>query len=371
MLRKITLLTVMVLGSVSACLGQGNTVMLKFAGAPAGACSFIMLGLNGATGALSTCPAGVWVAVGGGGGGTVNANNGIAGAVAFYTAAGGSTTVGPTSGLSVDAVGNMTLVQGTITTSNSFISSTKTWNAAGVAFTDFISNITCTAAATASIAAGWGVAGTTWQMKFNGATCTSPQLIVPPGTGATAPAIAPSDSVTSGISWASGALLISQSGTIKFDFTGVTGLAGSGGIWAWSSNANPAAAGADTGLSRSAADVTAIGNGNAADTSGRVKAAGYMSVGTTFTGNAGCSETTLTGGATAGKFTAVSTSCTIVITMGNSATAPNGWDCHTIDLTTLADVTNPHQTATTTTTATIVTGTIVSGDVIQFSCIGY
>jgi hypothetical protein len=95
-------------------------------------------------------------------------------------------------------------------------------------------------------------------------------------------------------------------------------------------------------------------------------------VGTTFTGNAGCGEGSLTGGATAGKFTTSGTnSCTIVITMGNVATAPNGWDCHAIDLTTVGDVTNPHQTASSTTTATIVSGTIATNDVIQFSCIGY
>jgi hypothetical protein len=57
--------------------------------------------------------------------------------------------------------------------------------------------------------------------------------------------------------------------------------------------------------------------------------------------------------------------------MGNSATAPNGWSCTAIDLTTSGDVTNPHQTATAATTATFASGTIVAGDVIQFSCIGY
>lgn len=77
------------------------------------------------------------------------------------------------------------------------------------------------------------------------------------------------------------------------------------------------------------------------------------------------------GGATGGTFTVGSTSCTEVITMGDALTAVNGWSCTTVDITTLADVTNPHQTTSTTTTATIVTGTVVSGDKIQFSCIGY
>jgi hypothetical protein len=128
----------------------------------------------------------------------------------------------------------------------------------------------------------------------------------------------------------------------------------------------------DTSISRTAAGVMAVGTGAQGSTAGQLKAAGYMAVGTTFTSSGGCTEGTLVGGATAGKFTTSgSTSCTTVVTMGNSATAPNGWDCHAIDLTTIADVTNPHQTASTTTTATFATGTIVANDVIQFSCIGY
>jgi len=128
----------------------------------------------------------------------------------------------------------------------------------------------------------------------------------------------------------------------------------------------------DTGISRGAADIIDLGNGTATDTSGKVKAAGYMSVGATFTTNAGCGEGTLTGGATAGRITTSGqTSCTDVITMGNSASAPNGWQCSFTDLTTIGDVTNPHMTATSQTTVTWASGTIVSGDVISFACIGY
>ena len=57
--------------------------------------------------------------------------------------------------------------------------------------------------------------------------------------------------------------------------------------------------------------------------------------------------------------------------MGDTDTAPNGWSCTVIDITTVGDVTNPHQTTSSTTTATFVSGTIVGGDVLQFSCIGY
>jgi hypothetical protein len=126
----------------------------------------------------------------------------------------------------------------------------------------------------------------------------------------------------------------------------------------------------DTSLNRQSAGLLGVGSGSNT-VAGSIAASSFQSRGTTFTSNAGCGETSLAGGATAGKFTANSTSCTIIVTMGNTATAPNGWDCHAMDLTTLADVTNPHQTATTTTTATFVTGTIVSGDVISFHCVGY
>jgi hypothetical protein len=101
------------------------------------------------------------------------------------------------------------------------------------------------------------------------------------------------------------------------------------------------------------------------------KGEGFIVTTPKFTTNNGCTDSATSGGATAGTFTVTSVSCTEIITMGGALTAPHGWSCTAIDLTTLADVTNPHQTATSTTTATIVTGTIVSGDKIQFSCIGY
>ena len=128
----------------------------------------------------------------------------------------------------------------------------------------------------------------------------------------------------------------------------------------------------DGGISRGGAAATmAVGNGVAGDTTGKIKAAGYMSVGTKFTTNNGCTDGTNVGGATAGEFVVGSTSCTEIVTMGNTATAPNGWTCSAYDKTTLADVTNPHQTGSTATTATFVTGTVVSGDHIAFSCLGY
>ncbi|HXB11453.1 MAG TPA: hypothetical protein VNZ45_05670, partial [Bacteroidia bacterium] len=72
---------------------------------------------------------------------------------------------------------NIVLTQGTITTSTPALSHTVTWNAGGVAFTNWLSTITCTAAATNSIAWGVGISGSTYQVKYGGANCASPQLV--------------------------------------------------------------------------------------------------------------------------------------------------------------------------------------------------
>ena len=142
----------------------------------------------------------------------------------------------------------------------------------------------------------------------------------------------------------------------------------SGGILQMTSGALNA--GLDTGISRQAAGVVAIGTSAAASTNGRVKASGYMSVGTTFTSNAGCTDTALTGGATAGTFTTGATgACTTIITMGDTATAPNGWACACTDRSSAGDTCR--QTATAATTASISLVTSVATDVIVFSCIGY
>lgn len=215
------------------------------------------------------------------------------------------------------------------------------------------------------------VAGT----RTNGVTMTN-ALLGPVGS-ATNPTYSFTGFAGAGLSGASGGLtLTSTINQLNFTVNGTTltqffsateTRLGSGGILGFSSAAALGSA-QDTSLTRSAAGVLAIGAGSAGDTTAKVKASGYMSVGTTFTSNAGCSETSLAGGATAGKFNAGAVSCTLVITMGDTATAPNGWACKANDLTTTADT--MIQTATAATTATF-SGTVVSGDVINFSCIGY
>lgn len=127
----------------------------------------------------------------------------------------------------------------------------------------------------------------------------------------------------------------------------------------------------DVFLSRQAAHVAQLG-GTSGTSTAALKLAGVMSVGTTFTSNAGCGDTTLTGGATAGKYTSVTAgTCTTIITMGNSATAPNGWSCVATDLTTAGDAGNIHQTATAAATASFTEGTVAANDVIAFHCIGF
>jgi hypothetical protein len=129
-----------------------------------------------------------------------------------------------TSGLTTDAVGNFTLAQGTITSSTPFMNHTVTWNAGGVAFTNWLSSITCTAAATASIAAGFGTAGTQWQFKYGGANCASPQMLSPDGSGAAAPAYSFSGNTGTGMyRTASNHLAFSIGGTTQMIDIGTGG----------------------------------------------------------------------------------------------------------------------------------------------------
>lgn len=168
---------------------QGNTVTIGFVGVPAGSCSTIMYGINTANGDFYDCLAGAWNKVNSAGGaGTVTNTGGALTANAIVLGAGGNDTKVST-GLTTDGVAAITRTQGTIVASTPFTSHTATWNAAGVVFTNWLSNITCTAAASGSIAYGLGVAGTTWQFKYQAANCANPSLLLPAGVVA-APAIA-------------------------------------------------------------------------------------------------------------------------------------------------------------------------------------
>lgn len=199
-------------------------------------------------------------------------------------------------------------------------------------------------------------------------------LMVTSAGGTTAPAYAMGTSNTGIFSNAAGQVNFSANGTNA-------AVVSSAGIVVNSAltlglvlgSSTPGSSAGDLNASRSAAAVWAFGNGAAADTTAKLKASAYISVGTKFTTNAGCGESagTIVGGGSTGKITtAGSTSCTTIVTLGDSATAPNGWACFAHDLTTSADYNNPHVSSNAT-TATIVTGTIVAGDVIELSCHGY
>jgi hypothetical protein len=286
------------------------------------------------------------------GSGTVSVNNGTAGAVANYAAAGGSTTVGPDT-LLID--------------SGTLLTYTGTGGIlAGAAGS--VQGKLCGAGLTS------GTSCLAWPAAAGTSTnpITYPNIFLSPIGAVATPGYGFTGDTNTGI-WDSGPgnLMFSVQGTGLMEIAGggATAFRGNQPI-GFAAAGLPAAL--DTGISRDAAAVIDFGSGAAANTTARLKAAGYMSVGTTFTSNAGCGDTTLVGGATAGKYTSVTAgTCTTVITMGNSATAPNGWSCTATDLTTAADAGNVKQTATTTTSASLNETTVVASDVIQFSCIGY
>lgn len=228
----------------------------------------------------------------------------------------------------------------------------------------------------AGVLKGFGSTSGSGTITFPAAAGTSTNGIVvsnnwltPDGT-ASLPAWAFSAHTANGIAWNAGltAPCIVSSGTNIICFVGLRLRSNDAGLGF--SNSTDAAGSIDTNVSRSAGAVIAVGSGASGDTTGKLKAAGYMSVGTTFTTNAGCTDSALTGGATAGKFTiGQGTACTTIITMGNTATAPNGWSCTAYDQTTVPTVAIRQTASTATTASLLMTGT--TNDVITFACIGY
>jgi hypothetical protein len=101
---------------------------------------------------------------------------------------------------------------------------------------------------------------------------------------------------------------------------------------------------------------------------------GFISTSTKFTtSGGGCTITGTTGGSTAGLFTTSTTgTCTTTITMGASATAPNGWACTVEDLTSVpALFTGLMRETSSTATTAVFAGTTAASDNIIFNCIGY
>lgn len=285
----------------------------------------------------------------GSGSGTVSANNTSAGSVANYAAAGGSTTVGPTTlvwtpnSLTLGVAGGGNAILGLPGNT----SGSATFTAPAVAGTS-------TNAVTASnVLAGPDGAVTTPTYGFSargsqGIWASTTNLVITAPAGLFFQAQGTSTSVA-----------INGANTMGMSSTGVFGMSSAA-----------ATAAPDTAISRTAAGVMAVGNGTAADTSGKFRAAGYISQGTTFTTNAGCTDTILTGGATVGKFTngAVG-SCTDIITLGSSASATNGWAGTVTDQTTSTAACRI--TSSTGTAVTIGCTGMVAADIVSFSFLGY
>lgn len=188
---------------------------------------------------------GVMARLGGSGGsGTISPNNGTAGAMAIYSAATGSVTVSPDQNL-IDAANTLTY-----SASGGF--STKILNMPGA--TSGITTFTPPA-----------VAGT----STNGVTISN-VLLTPVGALST-PGYGFTGDVTTGI-WDSGPgnLMFSVQGTALMEIAsgGATAFRGNQPI-GFASSSLPA--GLDTGISRIAAGVVALGNGAAANESGLLR----------------------------------------------------------------------------------------------------
>lgn len=146
----------------------------------------------------------------------------------------------------------------------------------------------------------------------------------------------------------------------------------SGSILGWSPFVgDPSNTADDLGMGRDGPAVLDFGDGSSnTSTAARLQAAGIIFKGTTFTAS-GCTNSTLTGGATAGQMKiGQNTNCSVTVTMGNSATAPNGWTCSVWDETTPAPTLTPRQTAHAATTVTF-NMTVNTNDFVTFVCQGW
>lgn len=218
-----------------------------------------------------------------GGGTTINPTNNVlpkrSNATTFVDSAltDNGTTITVTEPITSTTGGtSFTATQGTITTSNPFINHSVTWNAAGVAFTNFFSNVTCTAAATASIAAGFGTAGTQWQFKYNAANCATAQMLSPDGAKAN-PAYSFGSQVGSGMSTVGGAgeLLFSTAtqgnGRLSTSGGNKAFYVASGLGLGWASGTDVSVAAPDTSFWRLAANVVQLGTGTLNDETGLLR----------------------------------------------------------------------------------------------------
>lgn len=191
-------------------------------------------------------------------------------------------------GVTTNGTGALNYAQGTITSSTPFINHTVTFNSGAVAFLNFLSNITCTASATGSVAAGWGIGGNQWQMKYGAANCSAPQLLLPFGTSSSNPSIGSSTQIGTGINFGNGSatvdIISNTNPVMRFANNQIFG--GANAAIGWSSNTNPTGANQDTAFSRKAAGVVATDTTTAGNEAGLFRpGAGSCRVNSAITGS--------------------------------------------------------------------------------------
>lgn len=194
------------------------------------------------------------------------------------------------------------------------------------------------------------------------------------GTVGTDPSFVLNDAAASGVAWAFYSkggffeMLNLNSGSFQVPFAAgnaAFNLAGIPLTWNSGTQAAPVGAASDTGLSRTAAGVLAVGNGTQGDASGIIKSAARIATGSVPTGTTGsCTASSFVGGATAGKFTAPLCAAGTII-LSALPTAPNGYTCNAQDQTTVADLLQ--QSANTVTSVTFKATTALN-DVVVFQC---
>jgi hypothetical protein len=244
---------------------------------------------------------------------------------ALSTSTGGASsgTVGQVQ--STDGAGGFTnsAAQGTLTVSTPFLNHSSTWNAGAVAFTDWISNITCTAAATASIAGGLGTAGTQWQFKYAAANCGSPQFLVPSGTAAS-PSVSFSAFTNYGM-YANGSVGTAFSAAGNDSFApGTAARMASGVALSWNSTGSFSTGALDTGLSRISAGVTGVGTGAQGSVAGTIQSGAYQTgTNCAAVGTAANPSVASCAAAAAGSFSCATNASTGTCTVNTTAVTAN------------------------------------------------
>lgn len=200
------------------------------------------------------------------------------------------------------------------------------------------------------------------------------RLYVPDGVQGAAPSYAFTNSTQTGFSWLSGAGCVGYTNT-TVDVAILCGnrfQLGSGFGYTWGSATAASGAGADTGVSRSAAGVVSADTSTVGNGLGSFKGRAFTSSGTAagLTGTGACATlSTQTGGSSAGRATCTGTTGASTLTITPGITAPNGWVCYVQDQTTRANLLQ--QTSTTATACTLTATSVTQNDVVVFSAMAF